>query len=605
MSEENATRAKLPVFKAEFIEGHISLPSHLDRQKILSKQLGSDKDLFGDFYSQSDDRGAPPRLIEPLYDPEMLTRYPEVSGELWKNIEAMVQNVDGFGYDLDPIYDPVRDKDKITPEIQAQIDAEWAELKNVLDFGCVCDDAPVSHRQLRKRTTRAALSTGFCGWEVLRNGGDPNGKPVGFSYVRGYQIRMSSLSRPVDCEVLERRYKPDRTMITVKVKKKRRFRLFLQKTPTSQRWFKEVGDPRTIHNKTGQEIHRGTPVNQDDVANELIFFSAGFSDVSPYSLPPWIGNALLVDGDRSAEEVNYATMENDCVPPIAICVSGVDAKATQGTENRIKNFQNRPRDQKRNRGSILLLEAETSSEGIETGAAKIDVKKLGDMMAKDSMFQNYQEHNSKRLKSNFRIHSVFHGEASSRQEVETATALCDKQVFQPVRDDFDDRMNLVVFPILGARFHTYKSRGPRIVNDEILVKVLNVAERSGGLNPEISRQILGEIMNRDLGPVDGVDPKKPASFQIAEIVSNLRTNVVRPGGGERSDSKVVQLMKQILTSELDGSDYQEQIRALEDRFNEVVADFSRNQLSVEKQTMKDEILSSVRSELRREVEERE
>ena len=50
------------------------------------------------------------------------------------------------------------------------------------------------------------------------------------------------------------------------------------------------------------------------------------------------------------------------------------------------------------------------------------------------------------------------------------------------------------------------------------IKLLVGAEKTSGSNPEIARQSMSRVLNRNLGPVEGINPKVPFSMQLAEVM---------------------------------------------------------------------------------------
>jgi hypothetical protein len=75
---------------------------------------------------------------------------------------------------------------------------------------------------------------------------------------------------------------------------------------------------------------------------------------------------------------------------------------------------------------------------------------------------------------------------------------------------------------LDMKYHTFKSNGPNITNDQDLLRLIVSAEKGGGMTPRIATEIVADIMgwpSVEKWP-EGIEPDVPFSLQMAERVKN-------------------------------------------------------------------------------------
>lgn len=466
-------------------------------------------------------------LIAPPFDPLALLMMPEESSHLGKCIEAYVTNIAGFG----ATFRPVRLSEDLTGERKDEILREMRRERVVLANtfrNCVLGD---SFLGLSEKTRRAMETLGYGFWEVIQH---PITDAFQFlKHVQAHRVRMSRVGPdlvPVDLPVVFER--EDGTREIVHVTSMRWFRRFALVDPDQgQRrvWFKEWGDPRDLDAETGEFAPRGERVPVDRRANALIHWSL-HSDRTPYGLPRYIGVVMTIRGDRAAERVNFVTLKNNNVPSLAFLVS--NGQLTAGSVKRIRQFvEEQASEWKDNRSKILIVEAEAPGEdGSDAGTAKLTIERLTSEQMKDQLFQEYGLNNERKIRGAFRLPAVLVGDDSSqnRANATESTKKADEQVFAPERHKVDEWMNLFFLPRLGIRYHDFLSYGPNVTDPQTISALMSASERTGGMTPETSRQITGEILGRELPPIsrDKVDPETPFSLQMAERVKNMAGGTV-------------------------------------------------------------------------------
>lgn len=470
------------------------------------------------------------KVILPPFDKLVLAMLPENSTSLGPVVSAMAQNIDGFGHRLVP---RIKMDDAATPEgMKTKVLEERATLNNFFK-NCNPD---YSFVELRRRTRTDMECTGEAFWEVIRT---TSGKIVAFNHIPSYQIMLGAQDN--DLTQFTRvvpELQPDGSVKLVSVESKKRFRYFIQARISSvysrgstfhrgaeYRWFKEYGDPRVINNKDGSVVPKEKldEVPEPQRANELLHFKI-YSPRTPYGLPRYIGNLITLFGDRAADEVNYNTLKNNNVPSMLLMVS--NGQLTQASIDRLQEFVNSQIAGQNNFSKIVIVEAEGQYEGTESGTPKMGVEKLTSEQMRDQLFQNYSQNNADKVRQSFRLPPIFVGRSDdyTRSTAEASRRLADEQVFAPERAEFDNLMNQRILPELGVLYHSFVSNSPNVTDDEDMINVMGVAERSGGMTPALARRMIADILGVDehaLPPLDPqVKPDVPFTIQVAEAVKN-------------------------------------------------------------------------------------
>ena len=471
-------------------------------------------------------RGAVGDVIEPPFDPLSLLVMPEESSHLGKCIEAYVTNIAGFG----STFRPVRLSEDVTGERKEEILREMRRERVVLANtfrNCVLSD---SFLGLGEKTRRSMETIGYGFWEVIQ---PPITDAFQFlKHVQAHRVRMTRVGDLVPVELPVVFEREDGTREIVPVSSMRWFRRFVLVDPDDRGkrvWFKEWGDPRDLDAETGEFAPPGTRIPIGRRANALIHWCL-HSDRTPYGLPRYIGVVMTIRGDRGAERVNYVTLKNNNVPSLAFLVS--NGQLTAGTVKRIRQFiDDQASEWKDNRSKILIVEAEAPGEdGSDGGTVKLAIERLTSEQMKDQLFQEYGVNNERKIRGAFRLPAVLVGDDSSqnRANATESTKKADEQVFAPERRKVDEWMNLFFLPHLGVRYHEFLSYGPNVTDPKTISDLMSASERTGGMTPETSRQITGEILGRELPPIakDKVDPETPFSLQMAERVKNMAGGTV-------------------------------------------------------------------------------
>lgn len=459
------------------------------------------------------------KTLVPPYSPIELALLEENSNQLSQCATAYDVNIPGFGWRLKPKKD-VEVAMKDNPEFAEKVLAEKEFFESKLTY---IDYDEQSFTKLRRLTRHEQEITGNGYWEVIR---DSNGRICAFRKVASTSMRLQRI-QPVSIPV--ERVRPvgkgeERTTRTDKIF--RRFRRFVQSRIYDGRsrpvYFKEYGDPRRMSSETGEYQREDHPVEDEDLATEIIHFRVD-SCRSPYGIPRFIGNLLSITGSRKSEEINYTTFSNNNIPSMAILVSNGEVSSDSVT--RIESFVETAIQESNNFSKILVIEAEPSDSDFEGAGAntRIELKPLTREQHTDELFQNYDKSNREKVRESFRLPPLFVGRAEdyTRATAETSRRLADEQVFNPERVEDDYQMNQILLQE-GMIYHDFITNTPNVTNDQDLIAVITGAEKAGGMTPRIAREILEDILNRELPPFpDGFDPDLPFSLSMAEAVKNL------------------------------------------------------------------------------------
>ncbi len=457
-------------------------------------------------------------IIQPPYNLQALSSLISLSSELPQNIDAMKQNCEGYGYNLT---ETISDEDKSKKEDEVK-----KEKKRVDDF-FKYSSYQNSFTKMRKKIRGDLESIGNGYMEILR---DNAGELSGFEYIKGVNMRLTSLDKEfvmVDIKVF------DSEKLEYKVVKyRRRFRRIVEVINEHKVFFKEFGDPRHINARNGlvisdEDLKTDQELDQEDksrliVATEVFHFSLDVTE-SVYGLPRWIGTTPSIVGSRAMEEVNVDWFHNKAIPPLVYMISG--GKLTKGAVERIQQFQNEQIKGTENYHKALVLDAVSSGNAgsLEKNQVKIEIKELKQMS--EGIFLKYDERNSKKIRSSFRLPPIFVGatddytQATAKESKEVA----EEQVFAPERADFDFFINRNIFPELDVRFHAFQTKSVPINNRKDETDITKIQGESG-LSWKETRLKLQGINDIEITSVD--DDKVYMNLPIDASLELLKTGVI-------------------------------------------------------------------------------
>jgi len=525
------------------------------------------------FYNEHD-------AIIPPYDPVGLMSAYEFSNALRQNIDAYVQNIEGFGHhfkaridlDADGALERVReamiveqyhdqlaeqdaaadearargeeppDEDEDQPDNETQIavptDEEVKkrieELRGEIRLQKMVAQAwfenagadGVSFSELRKRKRAEQEIIGHGCWEAVR---DNRGRLRRFAHVPAFTVYpVKDDGERVESEEVERISPIATRTFTVQ----RFFRKYVQRVSDKAVFFKGLGDPRIVSRKTGKTYESTNDLEKAEgkkaqLAHEMKYFDV-FSPRTPAGVPRWIGNLLAVLGSRAADEVNYLLFDHKSVPPGIFFVRG--GKLGDQTKNQLQEFIEDDLQGRDAFHKILICEvpAITGRPGDTPVIPDIQWQSLMADQIKDSTFSAYDQDNRNKLGGSFRNHPMVRGETVESMNRAIAWAVLDfsdQQVYAPERRPFDWFINREVMPEIGCTLIEFMSNGPSTTNLEQVSKATDIFAKHGAFVPNEVRAIASEALDRDLDPIDAEwASQQPMTMTLVGIVPNANPN---------------------------------------------------------------------------------
>lgn len=484
-------------------------------QQVASKAL---KDPFSKYYKTED-----LEIIKPPLNPYALSKMVYENSFLIQCIDAMVQNIHGFGYRLEFI-------GKQEQETDSEVLTELQYLEELFDK----PNTTISFQELRTRLGWDYYVFGNCYLEVTR---DNSGRVITLHHVPAPTVRITKVENikvPVKETLI--RYGKE-----LKVTVQKSFRRYVQIDEASNQkiWFKEFGDPRTIDPATGKE---NTALSLDSSATEIIHIT-NYNAQSIYGLPTWYSQLPSVLGSRQAELTNLDFFENNAIPAMAVLVSG--GYLTEESFNHLRdNFE-----AIKGRGStnkVMILEARgTVEDASNTGAVptpSISMKNLGQERQHDALWQEYEKQCRDKIRAAYRLAPVLVGAAtdytfaSARVSLEVA----ENQIFIPERVKFDDIINNKILETWNPKYFRFRSAPASIATSEDLINSVNAFNDSGAITPNIAIGILNEKLNLDIPRIEEF---------WGDLPYQMVNSILRAQGGPDKTNFVISAMQ--LLNEVD------------------------------------------------------
>jgi PBSX family phage portal protein len=315
-------------------------------------------------------------------------------------------------------------------------------------------------------------------------------------------------------------------------------------------YFREFGDPRIMDSRSGKYLTDGdTALLAEHRANEIIEFAIG---TEPYGEVRWEGQILGIDGSRKAENLNNNYFTNGRHTPLLIMIKG--GTLTEDSFTKLQAYMNNIKGEA-GQHAFIVLEAENADNRTDFEGEKqpeIEIKDLAAILQKDELFQEYLDNNRRRVQSAFQLPDLYVGYTTdfNRATAQTAMEVTEKQVFQPERKSLAWAVNNKLLNGYNFKYVEAYFKEPDISNTDDLAKILNIAERAGGLTPNKAKEIAYSIMGDNFEPFDGEWGELPLAYSKAQAgpaappVTEQLGQQIQKAAAQRDDA-VVAVMKEV------------------------------------------------------------
>ena len=411
-------------------------------------------------------------ILPAPFNPKWLKLLVTHNNTLSQAISAMEINIDGSGFVIEPREEIEDDDTKLDSEIE-RVEQFFDEVSPNISF-----------LTLRRKLRRDLESVGYGFVEVIRNSIQ---EVVALKRVDPTTIRLLKLRD---------RVLVDKTLIRggkeLVIKMWLRERRYLQIVGQQRTYFSEFQASRKLNKNTGAwEGEKSSIVELKDQATELMYFTVETEANGPYGIPRWINNLPSVLGSRKAEEENLNFFDNGGVPPVIITVMG--GRLVGDVKKQLDNFLSGKTPNTR----IAVLEAQDADSTIDgtTSKLKLDVQRFGSEKLNDSLFENYDEKCSERVRSSFRLAPLFIGKI---KDFNLATAMTsymvtESQVFQPERVEFDEVMTKFMATELGTSELKFRSLPITLKDIKVQWDALKFAFKEGTIDTKQFLKALNSV----------------------------------------------------------------------------------------------------------------
>jgi PBSX family phage portal protein len=476
------------------------------------------EDEFTGKYGLSGQHGGA-SIIEPPFLPKTLENWVLHNNALLPCIDAMVTNVHETGFEIEPV----------NGDMTADAAANDPELKRIKAF---FDETwpGQTFLQLRKQIGQDVEKTGNGYVEVIRN---LRGEMV---LLRRLDPKLTRVVKITDAQDVPVTIQRGEEQIVVNVSM--RYRRFVMSIGTKFVYFKEFGCPLPIDKTNGDLApltERFKMIRDRKLGSEIIHFTKVPDIDTPYGLPQWTPQIPSVTGARKAEEHNLGFFDNGGVPPMMIFVTGGTLAKEARTE--IQRFMSGNPGGKHMTPVFEI--ADTKGMVGQNSNVRVTVERFGSERQKDSLFENYDLRCEKRVRSSWRLPSMFVG-ASDDYNFATAYASCiltEAQVFKPERDEFDALVNSTIMRELGGQKYKFRSKPLPIKDVEQQLKAIDSAATKGYIDAEEAIRLLNEITSLNMKVSDEPSPK-PGSLPPPPIGLDGKPIIPVAAGGPKAAEPV-------------------------------------------------------------------
>ena len=294
----------------------------------------------------------------------------------------------------------------------------------------------------------------------------------------------------------------------------RAFRTFVQLGIRRDVFYKQYGCPLTVSAINGKTYRSSSGIQGRDQAAVEAYHFSNYSPLTVYGTPPWEAASTIVAGVRDAQVVNARHFRNNCIPRMAILISGGSLKP--GADEKIRSIIEGHARGIEKYGSVLILEAESQRTGMGMSRTVIELKPLREANPDDALFQKYEAQGRDTVLSQYGLPKFVIGllEDVNKASADAGLAFVEKQVYQPERAIFDAHMNSILMNE-GFYFWNFVSNSPVTRDPESMAEMVSKMADAGALSPNDMRPFLAEMFNRPFAKFD--DPKADLPLELSKL----------------------------------------------------------------------------------------
>lgn len=292
------------------------------------------------------------------------------------------------------------------------------------------------------------------------------------------------------------------------------FRTFVQLGIRRDVYYGQYGCPLVVSALDGRAYRSAATMREHDQEAVHAYHFSNYSPLTVYGTPPWEAAATIVSGMRDAQVVNANHFKNNCIPRMAILVSGGSLK--EGADKKLRTIIEGHAKGIENYGSVLILEAESQRVGMGMQRTVIELKPLREANPDDALFQKYEAQGRDTVLSQYGLPKFVIGllEDVNKASADAGLAFVEKQVYQPERSVFDAHMNSILMNE-GFHFWQFVSNSPVARDPATMADITEKMARAGALSPNDMRPILTEIYNRPFAKFD--DTRADLPLELSKL----------------------------------------------------------------------------------------
>ena len=356
------------------------------------------------------------------------------SGELMSGIEALAQNIAGFGVSVDWIGE---------------------------------DDEPDSVREYREKIMKLIddPNEDFITFEKILKNLIIDKEVLGQGYIEGIRNVNGELKKlyhvpAVNMRIRQRGYD---------AKLRRYFkRGYVQVVEEDEKiFFKDWGDKKFLDRFSG------------DFYKLKIYFSLQSSDIFMWNiynifgdaigLPKWLPVMYSITSNRMIDKAHYKFFQNGLIGDVAIIVT--NGQLSDITRQRLQSFF-RNRKGIENGYQAIIITANSADEdvpisGLQKRKTEVDIKPLQNLA--DMQFENLQKRNDLKIRTVFRLPPLFIGrtEEYTRATASESRKFAEEQVFAPLRNELESILNATI----KNRFFLYETEKEQEIQKNVKIRL--------------------------------------------------------------------------------------------------------------------------------------